>query len=344
MQAILTYHDGYNFGTFLQAYALQKKLTSMGIENEIINYKGWRHIFNEYKCLIYTKNPKLLVANIQKAIAFKKAHKQFTMTNFFSNIIDVPQKQYQSIIFGSDEIWNYTNPVVGLDLSYFGYGLTADKFIAYAVSLGSLDKNVNIPSTIIEYLQKFDAISVRDENSYHILSRYYSKPIEIVLDPTLIYDFDSELIDCPYDNFILVYGAGFDSRTQVKITEYAKNRGKRLISVGYMNKFCDKNEIAISPFEFLGYCKKAYEVITTMFHGVLLSIKFEKQFAIVVDPYRTNKLATILNKLRLKNRVVKENNFEEIMQNIINYDDVKIIINQEKIKSEQFIHSAIKRS
>jgi hypothetical protein len=111
-----------------------------------------------------------------------------------------------------------------------------------------------------------------------------------------------------------------------------------------MNKFCDKNVIAISPFEFLGYCKKAFEVITSMFHGVLISIKLGKQFAIVVDPYRINKLATILNKLRLNNRVVKENNFEEIMQKIINYDDVKIIISNEKNKSEQFIHSAIKRS
>jgi hypothetical protein len=210
MQAILTYHDGYNFGTFLQAYALQKKLASMGIANEIINYKNLRHIFNEYKCLIYTKNPKLLAANIQKAIAFKKTHKQFKMTRFITNINYVPQKQYQNIIFGSDEIWNYKNPVVGLDLSYFGHGLTADKFIAYAISLGSIDKNVLIPSTIVESLQKFDTISVRDENSYHILHRYYSKPIEIVLDPTLIYDFDSELIDCPYDNFILIYGAGFD--------------------------------------------------------------------------------------------------------------------------------------
>jgi hypothetical protein len=343
MNAILTYHDGYNFGTFLQAYALQKKLTSMGIENEIINYKSWRHIYNEYKCLIYTKNPQLLLANIQKAIAFKKTHKQFTMTRFFTNMKDAPQKKYRSVIFGSDEIWNYTNPVVGLDLPYFGYGLNADKFIAYAISLGSLSADVNIPSSILKYLQQFDAISARDENSHLILSRYYSKSIEIVLDPTLIYDFDGEVINCPYDDFILVYGAGFDSTTQVKIIEYAKKKGKKLISVGYLNKFCDKNEIAISPFEFLGYCKKADEVITTMFHGVILSIKYARQFAIVVDPYRINKLATILNKLKLKDRVVIENNFEEVMRNKINYDDIRIVINKERINSEQFINAAVKR-
>jgi polysaccharide pyruvyl transferase WcaK-like protein len=343
MHGILTYHDGYNYGTFLQVYALQKKLNSMGIENEIINYKSLRHLLNEYKCLLYTKNPNLLIANIQKAIAFKKAHKQLKMTSFFTDIKKAPQKKYNSIIFGSDEIWNYTNPVVGLDLPYFGYGLKADKFIAYAVSLGSLGKDVNMPPIISKYLQQFAAISVRDENSYSILSRYYRKSIKMVLDPTLIYDFDSEVIDCPYDNFILVYGAGFDSITQEKIKEYAQKRGKKLISVGYLNKFCDQNEIAISPFEFLGYYKKAYEVITSMFHGVLMSIKFEKQFVIVVDPYRINKLETIINKLMLKERIVKEDNLEKSMSKTINYENIKMIIRQERIESERFLNTAIEK-
>ena len=39
MIGILTYHDGFNYGAYLQVYALQNTLKDHGVENVIINYK-----------------------------------------------------------------------------------------------------------------------------------------------------------------------------------------------------------------------------------------------------------------------------------------------------------------
>ena len=36
---IITYHHYYNYGTMLQAYALQKKVEQLGFRSEIIDFK-----------------------------------------------------------------------------------------------------------------------------------------------------------------------------------------------------------------------------------------------------------------------------------------------------------------
>jgi hypothetical protein len=341
MIGILTYHDGFNYGAYLQVYALQNTLKNHGIDNIIINYKSKNHYFKEYLCFLKTKNPLLLVSNIVKIIKFLSAHKKLDLTDFCFELPKLKNKNFDAVIFGSDEIWNYTNPIIGKDLSFFGKDVPTEKFVSYAASCGNMDSNINIDVDVKGLMSSFNKISVRDENSRRIVSKATGKEVELVLDPTLIYDFSSLEKKCDEKNFILFYGAGLTKKEQNEIKIYAKGKGKKLISFGYRNPFCDESAIAKGPFEFLGYIKAADEVITTMFHGTLFCIKYQKRFSIYTDEYRTNKLSTVLNLLGLENRRVGTLSLSEIQAQSIDYDTINEIIEEKKKHSIDFLLNSI---
>ncbi len=341
MIGILTYHDGFNYGAYLQVYALQNTLKNHGIENIIINYKSKSHYLNEYWCFLRTKNPLLLLSNIVKIVKFLSAHKKLDLTDFCFELPKLKARNFDAVIFGSDEIWNYTNPIIGKDLSFFGENVPAQKFVSYAVSCGNMDSNIDVDTDVKALMSGFNRISVRDENSRKIVSKAIGKDVELVLDPTLIYDFSSLEKKCEEKNFILFYGAGLTEKEQSEIKAYAKEKGKKLISFGYRNSFCDESAIAKGPFEFLGYIKAADEVITTMFHGTLFCIKYQKRFSIYTDEYRTNKLSSVLNFLGLEDRRVGVLSLPEIQAKSIDYDAINKILEDKKKHSIDFILNSV---
>ena len=341
MYGIVTFHDGFNFGAFLQVYALQNRLAELGIENEIINYKNRKHWLNEYLCFLRTKDPVKLCRNIIKIVKFRKAQKQLRQTKYLSSAKALNGHSYEGVIFGSDEVWNYNNPLFGKDLFYFGKGVNSKKLISYAASFGSINKDDEFDGEASALIRKFSAVSVRDENSFAIANKITGTEAARVLDPTLLYDFTGKEVECKYDNFIMLYTTGLNPEAQKAVADYAEKKGKKLVSVGWMNRFCKINEIAIGPFEFLGFVKKADEIITSMYHGTLFSIKYNKQFCVISDPYRVNKMS-VLKTLGTEDRICAGNDIESIMARKIEYETVNQILKREREKSEWFILNAVR--
>jgi hypothetical protein len=338
---IVTYHDGFNFGAFLQVYALQQVMTSNGFPSEIINYKGYVHWKNEYRSLLWTKRPVLFFKNLLKLFAFKQAHKKLRMSKFSKKQTAFSQEDYKAIVYGSDEIWNYSNPLLGFDSFYFGSGFDNVRKIAYAPSCGNLRRDADVPEAIVNGWKSFDDIAVRDFNSQAILSRFKLSAPDIVLDPTFLYEFDAEIKPCKDNNFILVYTTGFSKADECAIRDYATANNLKLISIGYRNKFCDKNVIGIGPFEFLGYYAAATHVVTSMFHGTIFSIKFKKNFALLVDPYRTNKLEYILKRFQLQNRVTDAKGLSSVLGTDIEYGEVGVKISEDINFSRSYLLNAL---
>ena len=77
-----------------------------------------------------------------------------------------------------------------------------------------------------------------------------------------------------------------------------------LISTGFYNKWSDKNILNCDPNDFIYLVKNSEFVFTSMFHGVMLSYKYKKNFWISQDPYRSNKLNYFVNYLDLANRYI----------------------------------------
>ena len=119
---ILTTHDEINPGAYLQAYALQRVLTKMGYANEIISYKMPRYMFREYKAYLLHRNPKILVNSFRKMLKFYRVQRRLRATDLTFSVSRVNEMDYDLIILGSDEIWNFKN-CIGVDVPlYYSYG------------------------------------------------------------------------------------------------------------------------------------------------------------------------------------------------------------------------------
>jgi len=340
---ILTFHNGFNCGAYLQALAVQEILKEMGHRPQVIDYKAPLHSFYEYWYLFFTKRPRIFLGNLVKVFKFKRAHCWFRLSRAIAKISSLDKLEYDAVIYGSDEIWNYSNSIVKIDLAYYGIGIKAEKKIAFAASCGSLDKDSEVPGTIQKGWRSLSSISVRDENSRDLVARFVENPIDIALDPTFLFDFSPYEKNCLKENFILVYTTGFSSELQQKVKDYAKAKGKKLISIGYADTFCDENIIGIGPFEFLGYFKAASEVITNTLHGTIFAVKYNKPLAIISDSYRQNKLASIIEICELEEKILPVCGFglEKCLSTSPDYIRINRKISMSAKSSKEFLKSAL---
>lgn len=339
---ILTFHDGINYGAYLQTYALHNFLLKNGYDNEIINYKSPTFTFNEYKCFLWFKKPVNLYNNILKIIEFKRAHRKLKRTKRIFTSKALERKYFDVVIIGSDSVWNYSNNLSGFEPVYFSKGLRSRNLLSYAASFGPDTYGDNYPEPITSLLKRFDFISVRDANSQKMVEGLTGQKATVVLDPTLLYDFEQETVQCKYDNFVLIYSLGLANHQIEEIIKLAKKANKIVISIGYKNKGADLNIIAASPFEWVGFFKKADFIVTSMYHGVLFSMKYNKQFCTSIAPYRKSKLQQFLIDLELQDRIVRQpSEILRAFSSKIDYAGVNEKINQRRIISENFLKDAI---
>lgn len=334
---ILTFHDGINFGAFLQAYSLQQKIQSLGHEVKIINYKKISFALKEY--VHFLKADWKLIRNYRKIRKFKKIHENFNLTSFCTDLSKIGAK-FDVFVFGSDEVWNINNPGFGFDPSYFGKGLSNCKLVSYAPSFGSTKPDDKKLHEIEKLLCKFDNISVRDYNSQSIVKQIVGSNPLLVPDPTFLMDQEQWLIAPNQKGYILVYATLLSKQNIEQIKIYADKTGKKLVAIGIYYDWCDENYIDIDPFEWIGYFKNASYVFTSMFHGTIYSILMRRQFTIFMDPYRIQKFSFLLKSLELENRISSNNKpFPE--NEVIDYSSKEKIIESFSKRGHDYLESAL---
>jgi len=340
---ILTFHDGINHGAYLQCYGLYKTIENMGHDVKIINYKNFKHWWKEYKCFLWTKNPRILYANVRKIFKFKVEQRKLAKTSFTFSHEKVNKEEFDIIVVGSDIIWNYKNPLFGFDPIYFGNFLNAKKIISYAGSFGNIDMDDSLPKETINGLKKFSNISVRDDNSLKILSKIINKPIKLVIDPTFLYDYTKEEKKCIYKNFILIYAFQINLGQIKQVKEFAKKKNLNTIAIAYNQPWCDKNIISLSPFEWLDYFRQAEYIVTSTFHGTIFSIKYNKKFVTIPNIKIDNKTKSILYSLGLENRIWQKNKkLKDIISKKIEYIEINNKLNIYIRNSLDFLYKGLK--
>jgi len=119
--ATVTWIKHKNLGTYLQAFALQKFLINLGLENAIINdefivekkpnnklsiksiaYKLLRYPFNYKNRRAYAKKIKLNSEKDEKFESFKQKHLIIENNHDYKYL----NKKYDVFICGSDQIWS----------------------------------------------------------------------------------------------------------------------------------------------------------------------------------------------------------------------------------------------
>lgn len=290
--AIITWVTYHNFGTFLQAYALQKYLIDLGVKNAILNDSSIikSNINIKYK---FKKILKRLYDISYRKYERSKRESDILFENFKSiilnvdsNILDISSvnAKYDTFICGSDQIWNpfsLENPNVGFYYASF----TRKKKIAYAPSIGVSE----VPQMFKEKLKKltynFDFLSSREQQGVDILHELTGKEVVKVVDPTLLLNSKQWNILLQKDNacdekYVLAY---FLTQNNVFInaaSEYAHKKGLSLkmffMHESYNRYNCDL--ITAGPIEFLHYVRDAEYLFTDSFHGTIFASIFHTQF------------------------------------------------------------------
>ena len=338
----ITCHDVYNYGASLQAYSLQRYLASRGIDNEIIDYKPdyLSHHFSLWGCShpLY-KKPLLSqlysIYNLPRRVSSLKKKRLFDL--FTKNYLVLTPETYQSnealknanlsadiYIAGSDQIWNtlFKN---GHDPAFYLDFVDKGLKISYAASFATAKIFDDPEKKINNYLQRFDAISVREKSALKILDELGVSKYKLVVDPVFLLDKTKwlKLIESVPKNkkeYILLY----DCERSNELREIAIFTARKLkmpiycIGCTSRKKYWHKDLRNSGPLEFLRYVRDAHFVITNSFHATAFSVIFQKNFFICNRTSGINsRLKDFLDIIGLSDRLISKP--EDIIFKSINF-------------------------
>ena len=310
---IITFNWSNNLGALIQSISLREFINSeLSYKAKFNRYMPKNLILAERRSQFNKKNFKFIIDKLKQKIHLFYWKKK--IANFQTPIKKKIFSSQNLYVYGSDEIWNFSSKIFDFEPHFYGESNPNVK-IAYGCSIGNANlreisnKNYKL---IKKNLKRFKSISVRDENSFNFIKKLTNLKPKIVIDPCFlskpkIFDGNrSRFNKIFYKNkYILVYGNYFNSSEIKKLISFSKKKKLIIISIYFVNKWADHNVINVNPNDLIFFIKNSKYVITSMFHGVMLSYKYKKQFWYSVDPYRENKLGFFLNKLDLKKQHIK---------------------------------------
>lgn len=304
---IITWFDGSNYGTNLQAVALQRYLRDKGQDVRIVNFKvdlnasvrqsfleklmDWRMLGKRISHQPEKYAMKWAIAKYGNKIErrdyelYETIREQCTLTE---EIQDEKQLisilcQFDLLISGSDQIWN---PGWYHRFYYADYDEVKTKRISYAASLGvnliPEEKRDNIKRS----LKKFSSVSVREEKGAELLRPLVKGKVSVVVDPTLL------LNAAEWNNIFPMrkqpggkYAVSMflsDNPSHWRAAEHFVKRKKlRHIVIPYCGfSYLKKADIAAGAGlqKFLDLIRGAEYVLTDSFHVTVFSLIYRKQF------------------------------------------------------------------
>ena len=360
---ILTFSFALNYGSLLQAYALQEVLETKGYSACIIDLEE----FNEENALPVKERIRKKIIKIvsnfdflpvirkrnDKIEKFEAFRKHFNLTMKCHDIAELQHiaDDLDVIIVGSDQVWNTHLK----DFTYL-FMLPVDNIrkIGYSVSLGWASE-----TDLKEYqkeIQKFAAISVREETSKQLVRSIYKSDIAVTADPTLLVDtatwnMISESTTISVEKpfllcFLFAKNRKYSREKYRFVNEIAKSKNLKVI---YLNHGYNKYSFREDAFcdcgieDFLYLFRNASAVVTDSFHGTVFSIIYRREFYSIVDNSNTDRRKQgLLNRLGLEKRAVDVNEkINEVQDESIDYEAVAQKLYQMKEESLDFLDKEI---
>ncbi len=388
--SILTFSHNINFGATLQCYALSKVLMDKGHDVSILYIPLHGYGANEVKLSIVTRIVNKVKRGCLKIarLVSSPENERYTRTKaeqeadirvldkvqklndeFYENYMPTTVGPFYTeaelrdqatgldyYIVGSDQVWN---PIITGDQAplYFFSFLKDEPRMSYAASTCKVE-NWNLPNEetdrIKSLLDKFNSISVREEEGQKLLKQVLDKDSKLVLDPTLLLDaslYEKLALNSTLDAANQLYSFKFIINDKwLETIKYVANElelSPRFDGERMPLKGVDYNPV-IKVEDWLKLIQSSEFVFTDSFHGTVFCIIFRKQFC-VTPSYKggEDRMIQLLKICGLENRYCKTTS--EVKSKIqelrvkIDYDKVYEKLNLERKKSLDYLFSEIDR-
>lgn len=367
---ILTLPLHTNYGGILQAWALQTILQRMGHCVDVFSIKKkkahspysmplvWASritkkligkdsvpVFIEYHDQArYNRVNKSIITFIKKRIRSK----------VIRNITDISDRKYDAIIVGSDQIWRrqyiqdlwrFVDPADAFLHGNDGNFLR----IAYSASLGhdKWEYLTDETNRIKKALNRFNAISVREDSAVSILKEHAGVESEWLIDPTMLLnaeDYRSLLgiKETTDQRTIVSYILDPSDEKSAIIEQVRTSRGDA--SYQELN-IRDYNTPKLSIEEWVSGIANAEIVVTDSFHGCVFSIIFNKPLIFIPNMERGNtRFDSLIKRFGINGNLITANTNLALSNNFQIPDQAQKAITENREKSLSFIRKALSQN
>ena len=291
---IITFLHNNNFGSALQAYALQRTVRELGYDCVHLDYRPDRT--EKVRNLLTSGNsPKLVLEGMRKrgVIADQSGArlKSEAIPAFYEKRMRLSepcrnQKELRErsrgcdvLICGSDQIWNpvWMNPAYFLTFAEKGKAK-----IAYAASLGvsRLPKERKIRK-IRRWTEDFRAISVREQEGAELLAQMTGRDADVMPDPVCLLsaeEWNGIAGASPAgEPYLLCYFIGENAKYWEQVRKFSQITGLRVLVLPVTaESYRSGYELldGAGPEEFLAAVRDAAYFCTDSFHGLAFGTIF----------------------------------------------------------------------
>ncbi len=337
-----------NYGALFQSCGFNSFLTSLGHDVSYVTLEQRVQKRKSKKVIIKIWVKKILMLHLGKK--FKSREKKFkefaretqnqiiykTRNELFTN-----PPEAEVYISGSDQVWNAVSMHEDLFLAYVPMG---KRKISYAASMG----NETIPpynrERFAQLISEYAAVSVREDTVADIVKPFTDKPVYQNIDPVFLKPHSEwEQLESPYkalkfQKYILAYIIEWNPDFNKQLSDLKNTTGLPVVSVnlGNMKKVCaDQIIYDASPREFLHLLHQCEYMVATSFHGVAMSVVYNKPFL----PLAGSNMPTRIQSLMRHFNIDVSNSLN---YGVAEFDEINKIISQDQEISKKYIEEAIK--
>lgn len=366
---IITFHNHYNYGAVLQAFALNYVVRKLGHECRTINCNiepGVGRLKQKAKNPGATITKAYNMLNWSANERFDKRFKEFIAHyipisdieyNKLDHLLEDPPR-FDAYITGSDQVWRPT--FMEKDIGHAFHLCFAkpekSRLISYAPSFGASEITDQYKPVIRDYLRRYHFLSIRENRGKEIIQELLGKEAVHVVDPTVLLSREEyQAIVNPPEierDYILVYamelGEGMAFLNLVKKVKSILNLPVVCIFPLRFDfrwlRVANRIMLDTGPKEFLGLIQNAKMVCTNSFHGTVFSIKYQKRFIGTPHSISNSRIESLLGLAAIQDRQLydpTDEEIEEVLEAPIDYCSVDTKIEVEIENSLSFLHNAL---
>lgn len=363
---IVTFHRAVNIGAMLQAFALQKALETEFV-SEIVDYRcscieygyGYKitphnYFKNILKSILYPKRMLLAKKRLNNYANFESRYLVKSPQFYDEKSLKQANRHYDAFVSGSDQIWNLK--LTDNDWNYYLEFAELNKRYSYAASFGDINYDSKDALKAKKMLSEYKSLLLREKSGKSVLDvlEINNDNVKVVCDPVFLLSKEDwiEALNLTYskhEKYILLYIVA----DYTYAIEYARKLSQKLgCQIKYINLYgrltdcpCDmQNCNTVGPKEFLNLLLNAQCVVTTSFHGMALSLVFNKQFFYELNHInigRNNRLTDIAEVCDVCEREIRSS---DLIEGQINYEIVNKKITNYVAESKETLFKSLEKS